>query len=81
MVHPGFAVALLRAFCRIGASVTLIVAGTDPEFRWSVFGKVMKESLPEQAHPEAAIHDEKLMLGNGFKVLPWLHAGLPLFLK
>ena len=77
VMHPGLAVALIFPFSRIGAASTLVILGTHQKFRRRILGQIVGQSLPVQAHPEAACHNDEAVLCNGLKVFPGLHYPSP----
>ena len=78
VVNPGSGIAVALPLCGVGASGALIVFGACPELCGEVFGEIMGQSLPDQADSKTVDHDQKPVMGNGFKMLPWFHRAAPL---
>ena len=68
VVQPGGGVALLQLFRRVGAAGALVVTGPHQEFLGAVLGEIVQQTLPDEPHPEAEIHDCQLVFGDGVKV-------------
>ena len=80
VVHPGKGIAVRLALGGVRAAVALIIADAGKKLGGRIFGQGMRQSLPDQAHPEAAAHDQMPVVCDRLQMSPkFVHGAALLF--
>ena len=70
VVHPGQRIAVGLALGRVGAAAALKIPHAREKLGRGVLGKVVRQPLPDQPHPEAAAHDQMPVVRDGLQMSP-----------
>ena len=73
VMEPCGRVAQLFPLSGIGASGAGIILGPHTELCGGILAHIMHQPLPDEPHPEAVLHHQKLMVRNGLKVPKGVH--------